>query len=232
MALPPDSAESFAREVDESLRRDQAEEFLKKNLPLILGGVLLLLAAIAGWMYWQDRQAKSAAADSETLIAAIDQASQRPRAGLAKIEPLTDSSSEGIAAQARLMKAAALLDSGDTGGALAAYRAIAADSGLAEPYRDLATVRLAALEFDSLKPEEVISRLGKLADPGGPWFGSAGEMKAMALLKLGRKDEAGRLFAAIAADRGVPTSIRSRAVQIAGTLGVDATASIADISKG
>lgn len=232
MALPPDSAESFAREVDESLRRDQAEEFLKKNGALIVGGVLLLLAAIAGWMYWQDRQAKAAAADSETLVAAIDQANQRPRAGLAKLEPLTDSSSEGIAAQARLMKAAALLDSGNTAGAIAAYREIAADGGLAQPYRDLATVRVTALEFDSLKAEEVISRLGKLADPGSPWLGSAGEIKAMALLKLNRKDEAGRLFAAIAADRGVPTSIRSRAVQIAGTLGVDATAAIADISKG
>ena len=48
----------------------------------------------------------------------------------------------------------------------------------------------------------------------------------MALLKLNRKDEAGRLFAAMAADNKVPTTIRSRAVQIAGTLGIDATASL------
>lgn len=232
MAVPPDSAESFVREVDESLRRDQAEEFLKKNIALIVGGVLMLLAALAGWLYWQDRQAKAAAADSEALIAAIDQAGQRPRAALARLEPLTDSSAEGIAAQARLMKAAALLDSGNSAGAIAAYREIAADKGLAQPYRDLAAVRLAALEFDSLAPQQVIERLGPLAEPGSPWFGSAGEMKAMALLKLGRRDEAGRLFAAIAADRNVPVSIRSRAVQIAGTLGIDATASIADISKG
>jgi hypothetical protein len=51
-------------------------------------------------------------------------------------------------------------------------------------------------------------------------------MTAMALLKLNRKDEAGRMFAAMAADEGVPNTIRSRAVQIAGTLGVDATASL------
>jgi hypothetical protein len=43
---------------------------------------------------------------------------------------------------------------------------------------------------------------------------------------MGRKDEAGRLFAAIAADDTVPDTIRSRAVQIAGTLGIDATASL------
>ena len=38
--------------------------------------------------------------------------------------------------------------------------------------------------------------------------------------------EAGRLFAAIAADHQVPETIRTRAVQVAGTLGVDAAASM------
>ena len=48
----------------------------------------------------------------------------------------------------------------------------------------------------------------------------------MAYIKQGKKLEAGRLFAAIAADKQVPDSIRARAVQIAGTLGVDASASL------
>jgi hypothetical protein len=77
-----------------------------------------------------------------------------------------------------------------------------------------------------MKPADVIARLDGLATPGNAWFGSAGELTAMAMLKLGRKDEAGRLFAAIAADANVPNTIRSRAVQIAGTLGVDASASL------
>jgi hypothetical protein len=51
-------------------------------------------------------------------------------------------------------------------------------------------------------------------------------MTAAALLKQGKKTEAGRMFAAIAADKEVPATIRSRAVQIAGTLGVDASASM------
>jgi len=46
------------------------------------------------------------------------------------------------------------------------------------------------------------------------------------MIKQGKKLEAGRLFAAVAADRQVPESIRARAVQIAGTLGVDASASL------
>ena len=72
----------------------------------------------------------------------------------------------------------------------------------------------------------MISRLEPLAKAGNPWFGSAGEMTALAYLKQGKKAEAGRMFAAVAADKQVPRTIRSRAVQIAGTLGVDASASL------
>jgi hypothetical protein len=68
----------------------------------------------------------------------------------------------------------------------------------------------------------VIKRLEPLAKPGNPWFSSAGEMTAMALIKQGKRQDAGRLFAAIAKDKTVPDESRARAVQIAGSLGVDA----------
>jgi hypothetical protein len=51
-------------------------------------------------------------------------------------------------------------------------------------------------------------------------------MTGMAMLAKGDKAGAARLFAQIAADKQVPESIRSRAVQVAGSLGVDATASM------
>ena len=93
---------------------------------------------------------------------------------------------------------------------------------MAQPYRDVATVRMVALQFDKLPPQQVIDRLKPLAVPGGPWFGSAGEMVAGAYLKLNRPQEAGKLFAAIARDMKVPDSLRARAIQMAGSLGVDA----------
>ncbi len=234
MALPPtEHDEAFVREVDENLRRDQTEQWLKKNAPLIGGAVLLFLAAIAGFLYWQDRQAKDAGADTEILVAAVDDSlGNRPKASDTKLAGIVDSSSEGVATQAKLLRAGNMMAQGNRTGAIAIYEEIAKDSGLAQPYRDLATLRSVTAQFDMMKPAEVVSRLAELAKPESPWFGSAGEITAMALLKQGKKDEAGRLFAAIASNKDVPTTIRSRAVQIAGTLGVDATAAIADISKG
>lgn len=227
MALPTDPAESFVREVDENLRRDQARDFLKKNGPWIVGAILLFLAAIAGWLYWQDRQLKAAEVETERLNTVMSQIGAGQVAQADKqLAPLAQSDADGVSAAARLTRAAVALDKADRKTAIAEYRAIMDDKGLAQAYRDLATIRLTALEFDQMKPDDAIARLKPLAVAGNPWFGSAGEMTAMAMLKQGRKSEAGRLFAAIAADNQVPDTIRSRAVQIAGTLGVDATASL------
>lgn len=235
MALTPDSSsDAFVREVDEDLRRDQAQAFAKRYGTIIVGAVLLFLAAVGGWLYWQDRQSKIAAADSETLTSALNTLDGGPAAApkvAPTLEKLTNSPSEGIATEARLAQAAVALGAGNRASAIAIYRSIAGDSGLAAPFRDLATVRLAALEFDMVTPDALIARLEPLAKPGNAWFGSAGELTAMAMLKQDRTGDAGRLFAAIAADKQVPETIRSRAVQIAGTLGVDATASLPNVSR-
>ena len=52
-------------------------------------------------------------------------------------------------------------------------------------------------------------------------------MTALALVKQGKRAEAGRLYAAIAKDKTVPEPIRDRSVQIASSLGVDASSALA-----
>jgi hypothetical protein len=68
----------------------------------------------------------------------------------------------------------------------------------------------------------VIARLKPLAVPGNAWFGPAGEMVAMAYLDQGKSAEAGALFGAIAKDKDTPDTLKARARQMAGLLGVDA----------
>ena len=124
-------------------------------------------------------------------------------------------------ASALFARAALALQQNDHKLALAKYKEVVADDGLPQPYRDAATIRAAALEFDSLTPDQVIARLEPLAKPGNPWFASAGEMTGMALIKQGKKQEAGRLFAAIAKNKSVAQGSRDRALQLASSLGVD-----------
>jgi hypothetical protein len=188
---------------------------------------VLFLAAVGGWIYWQGRQKEQAAEQSEQLSQIYTDIGSGKTANVPqRLDALSDEGNDVVRASALFARASVALQQGDRKLAVTKFREAQNDDGLPQPYRDLALVRLTALEFDSLKPEQVIARLEPLAKAGNPWFGSAGELTAMALLKQGKKAEAGRLFAAIAADRQVPETMRSRAVQIAGTLGVDASASM------
>lgn len=227
MALPSDPAETFVREVDENLRRDQMRDIAKAYGKWILAAIILFLVAVGGYLYWQHRQEAQAIADSEAMSTALDMvASGDVKGASAAMIPLAESSDDVTRASAKLGRAALALRQNDRKTAIELYQQMAADDGLPQPYRDLATVRGTMTEFDNLKPDEIIARLSPLAKPGNPFFGSAGEMTGMALLAKGDRNGAGQIFAKIAADRQVPESIRSRAVQIAGSLGVDATASL------
>ena len=232
MALPTDSNDTFFQEVEENLRRDRMTDFFKSYGKWVAVAVVLFLAAVGGWIYWEEQQKRTSSDQSEKLHAVLtDLAAGKTQAVPQRVAELEKSHSDVVRASAILTDAAVALEKNNRSAAIAKYRELANDKGLAQPFRDVATVRLTALEFDTIKPEEVIARLQPLAKAGNPWFGSAGEMTALALMKQNKNAEAGRLFAAIAADQQVPSSIRSRAVQVAGTLGVDASASLPGLQR-
>ena len=227
MALPTDPAESFVREVDENLRRDQLRETAERYGTWIIAGVVLFLAAVGGYLYWQHRQDQQAIANSEAMSAALQKAgSGNVKGAEADLVPLSDSSNDVTRATALLGRAALATQRNDRKVASDIFKQVAADDGLPQAFRDVATVRGTMIDFDTMKPDEVIARLKPLVEPGKPFYGTAGELTAMAMLVKGDRAGAGRLFATIAADKQVPQTIRDRAVQIAGSLGIDASASI------
>jgi hypothetical protein len=224
LAQPPDITDTFVREVDENLRRDRMNELAKKYSGWITAALVLFLGAVGGFIYWQNHRVEQSGKQVEQLSQVFaDVGSGKTSAAPKQLDELANSGSKAVRASALFTRAALALQQNDVKLATAKYREIAGDDGLPKPYRDAALIRQTALEFDSLKPEEVIARLKPLAEPGNPWFGSAGEMTAMALIKQGKKSEAGQLFARIARDKQVPETMRARAVQIASTLGVDAS---------
>ncbi len=224
MAQPPDISETFLREVDENLRRDQARDFFKKYGNWLIIAVVLFLGVSGGMIWWHQHQVQVHGAEAEKLAEIYkDIGSGNTAQAPKQLDDLSNSGSKAVRASALFAKAALALQQNDAKQAASIYKTVADDSGMPDPYRHAAVIRQTALEFDSLKPEEVIARLAPLAKPGEPWFGTAGEMTALALVKQGKRQEAGQLYAAIAKDNGVPQTIRARAVQVAGSLGVDAS---------
>jgi hypothetical protein len=228
LALPPSGTtdEAFLREVDEEYRRDQMLGIWQRYGRVIIGVTVVGLLALAGWLYYQNHTAGMAGKRGEEYDAALQLLQQnQPAQALPALDKVAQGKSDGYAALARISEGNLMLDRNDAKGAVAKFAAVVNDKSVDQPYRDLALIRQTAAEFDTLKPEVVIQRLGTLANPDSPWFGTAGEMVAAAYLKSGNRAAAGKLFAQIAQGGDtVPESIRQRAVQLAGVLGVDATA--------
>ena len=223
LAIKPADNESFYREVDEELRREQMSSTWKRYGLWIVLAVVLLLAAIAGFIYWQQQKQLRAGQHAETLTSVFDDIQAgKGKAAQPKLDQLAKDGGPGYRAAALLAKADIAAEGGNDAAAIAAFQSVADDADLPAPYRELALIRRTAIEYDKIQPAVVIQRLKPLAVPGNAWFGSAGEMVALAHLKQQKPQEAARIFAAMANDESLPASIRSRSVQMAGALGVDA----------
>lgn len=219
--------EALLREVDDAVRQDDLAGFGQRYGRLLAVGAGVLVLGFGGYLFWQDRQDAARERQSETLVTALDQLQAGNLAAAASdVTELAKDGAAGPSASAQLLVAGAAAEQGRPAEAVAALNSLANDGSAPQALRDLAKLRLVALQFDTMDKAQVIAQLGPLARPSSPWFGSAGELVAMAYLEQGKRAEAGRLFADIARAEDVPDQIRSRTRQMAGVLGVDAIADV------
>lgn len=219
----------FMREVDDALRQDQMAGIVQNYGKFILIGIVLLFVALGGWFYYQHSKTEAAGIRGEEMTNALDAVRNNNLPGAANaLKALEDADQPGYRAMSQVLAAGIKLEQNDPKAAAAAFAKVAADDSLPQPLRDLALIRQTAAEYDTLKPADVIARLKPLAVPGNAWFGSAGEMVAIAHMRMNKPDLAGPLFLQLSEDEQVPETIRSRARQLAGVMGVDA---VTDPSK-
>lgn len=234
-AIPETSREDevLIREIDEAVREDALYDFFRKHGIKVLGGVVLALAGLGGYMVWNHYAERELETQSEALVAALDYADQGDfKTAADKVAALTgDGNSPGVRTAARFVQAGAAIEAGDTAKASGIYKEIAGDDTAPPALRDLARVRDVSINYDRMKPADVIAQLGPLAREGSAYLGSAGELVAMAHLEAGNRAEAGKIFAAIAKDDTQPESLRSRARQMAGLMGVDAVVDVKQLLK-
>jgi hypothetical protein len=215
--------EALIREVDDAYRQDQVGELARKYGRPAAFGLVAAVALFGGYLLWDWRHETDLETQSEELVKSLDaiDAGNFDTAGPALDKLLADGN-DGTRAAARMLQAGVALRQGREADAARLYGQVRADESAPPVYRQLATVREVAVSFDTMDKAQVVQRLKPLAVPGNAWFGSAGELLAMAYLEQNRRDLAGPLLAQIAKDDDVPQSLRSRARQIAGVLGVDA----------
>ncbi|MCG6113804.1 MAG: tetratricopeptide repeat protein [Mesorhizobium sp.] len=217
------SDESFVREVNEELRQDQMKAVWRRYGMAIVAGVILILAATAGyvgWGYWNEQQANQS---GDQFSAALDLANEgRTEEAL---EALAQLEAEGYGAYpvlARLREATLRAQAEDFEAAIAAFDSVAADSSVPGSIRDMARLRAALLLVDHGSYGDVASRAEPLSDDANALRHGAREAMGLAAWAADDLENAQRLFEMIVDDTAAPANTRQRAEMmvelIAGTM--------------
>lgn len=164
--------------LDEHEQSERVLEWLRTNGAGLIGGIVLGLAAIGGWKWWQqhDLQQDLAAADSyHAAVSAIEANDEQAAAKVAALE-------DGVFANLSALElAAAQVDAGEIDKAIVTLRAIKPGN---PAVADVVNQRLARL---LIATDEADAALASLADASTP---SALEVRGDAQQALGRTEQA------------------------------------------
>ncbi|TPK76645.1 tetratricopeptide repeat protein [Mesorhizobium sp. B2-4-18] len=206
------SDDSFIREVNDEMRREQAQKLWDRFGPaLLVIAVLVVLgtAAFVGYRYWDETRAnRSGDAFSQALKLANDGKNDDALAALDQLEK------DGYGAYpllARMRAATVKANKGDVDGAVKDFDDVAADTAIPQGLRDMARLRAAFLLVDHGSFADVSSRVEALTSDTNTLRHSAREALGLAAWKEGKTQDALKLFDQIAADDGAPRNTRERA---------------------
>lgn len=175
--------DGFIHEVTEELRRDRMLKVWRTWAPVLIGGVVAVVAAtgLIEWHKQQDRAtAEAAGATLREAAGTPGPAERAVRFGEAAV-----TLEGGPALVARLAQASAAAEAGDDAAAAKALD-MAADSGAEEGiYRDLAGFRALLIQLPDMAPDARIAALEPYLVEGGPFRLLALEQRAVAKLEAG-----------------------------------------------
>jgi hypothetical protein len=209
------NTDSFIEEVTEEVRRDRLYALMRRYGWIAVLAILLLVGG-AAWNEWRKAQAQArAAAFGDAILAALAASDTDGRAAaLDAIEP----PGPGGAAIRDLLAAATIADT-DPAGAAARLLAVADSTGVPPVYRQIATLKAAALPGSGLSAEERRARLAPLAAGNGLLRLLAEEQLALIDIETGARDAALERLAALSMDAEATAALRRRATRVIVALG-------------
>ncbi len=165
--------------LDEHEQSERVRSWLRSNGAGIIGGILLGLAAIGGWQWWQKQQHQQRAQAGERYQAALKTLEGGdPAKAKAQLSALKGTAYGTLAA---LALAKSQVDGGQRDAAIATLRGARAEAGSLEA---VVVQRLARLLIDAGKPQEALTLLADATGPGSL------EIRGDAELAAGKRDAA------------------------------------------
>jgi hypothetical protein len=213
------------REAEDELRKETAENAVKRATPFVIGAIVLALAAGVGYQFYQAQTAKGI----ESAGIAYDAAMQKLQSGdlaggEAALAALAKDAPAGYAAQAILQRGAVLQEQGKAAEARAVFEE-AAKSIKDEDLADLARLRAAYIAADNETREQLTARLTPVIDRKGAFAPLARELVAARAWEAGDNAAARSAYSVLQLDINAPEGVRTRAAQAMAIIDAGATKS-------
>jgi len=207
------NSDLIAQEVDDEVRRERMNLLWKNYGKYVIGAAVGVVLVVAGREIYNWRVSSIESQHSEAFQAAMEAAEIEGADAAAIWRETMPKLGGGYVALAQLRQAAALVDGGDTSGAIATYDALAASDTGSAALRELATLKSAMLMISQNDLDGARSKLATIAVKGRAWYFSAQEQLALIDLQQGDFDSALVKFTLLADDAETPRSIQARASQ-------------------
>jgi hypothetical protein len=205
-------------EVDEDLRRDNFLGLWKRYGNYVIALAVAIVVATGAYVAYQRYIESHRLQRAQAFIAAAEQIGQGDNSAAIGAFATVAQSTDGYGVLARFRMANLKNRAGDDPGAVAIYDAIAADSNIPTPFRDLATILGATHSLDKADPAALTTRLQPLTADGSPWRFSALELTGLLAHRANDDARARTIFAKLADDRDAPPAVRARAAEILASL--------------
>lgn len=202
----------FISEVQEELRKDDYNTWLRRYGPYVVGVVVAVLL-VAGYLEWQ--KASVAAKAREVSVAyttAADAEATDPAAAREAFLALADTAPEGYAGLALLRSANIAMEAGDVDGAVRDLDRASEVFELAR-HSHLARLKAAYLLAAEGRDAEADARLAGLAEAGAPYEFLARELGAYTALAQGDTARARESLSYLATIPGVTAGVAERSQQ-------------------
>ena len=207
------SSDQFIYEVDEDLKRERQQELWNRYGRWVIAAVLVVVLGVAASVGWRHYQANRTAKAALAYAAAVAMPAGKSEESLKALKALGADGPSGFAELARLQEVAQLSRQGNDPAAAAVYDAMSGDDGVAEPFRNVATLLYVLATLDKGDAAALEARLAPLAAPTSPWRYSALELTALLARKRGDDARAREVFKRLADDTSTPPGVRARAAE-------------------
>jgi hypothetical protein len=213
------------REAEDELRKETAENAVKRATPFVIGAIVLSLAAGAGYQFYKAQNAKNI----ESAAVAYDAAMAKLQAGdlvggEAALAAVAKTGPKGYATQAILQRGAVLQEQGKAAEARVVFEE-AAKSIKDVDLADLARLRAAYIAADSETREQLTARLTPIIDRKGAFAPLAKELVAARAWEAGDAAAARSAYSVLQLDLNAPEGVRARAGQAIAVIDAAATKS-------